>query len=179
MRLISAIAALCVAASASAAEFKISPASSKIEFVGSKANGSHTGGFKDFSGTVSAPSSDLSGATIKVEIATPSLYSDNEQLTRHLKTPDFFDVASHPKATFVSTAIAASKKPGTTHDVVGNLTLHGVTKSITVPVKAMMTGDGLTIEGAFTLLREDFKMSYGKGMIKNEVSVKLSMKATK
>jgi polyisoprenoid-binding protein YceI len=179
MRLIAAIAALCVAASASAAEFKISPASSKIEFVGSKANGSHNGGFKEFSGTVSAPSTDFSAATIKVEILTASLYSDNEQLTRHLKAPDFFDVATHPKATFVSTAIAASRKPGTTHDIVGNLTLHGVTKSITVPVKATMSADGVNIEGAFTLLREDFKMTYGKGMIKNEVSVKMSIKATK
>src|SRR5688572_17686342 len=75
----------------------------KIEFVGTKPNGKHEGGFKNVAGTaVGAEPTDLK---IDVEIDTTSLYSDNPKLTQHLKSPDFFGVKTHPKAKFVSTKV--------------------------------------------------------------------------
>lgn len=177
MRALSVLTVLFAVAHSSAAEMKIVPASSKIEFVGSKSNGSHSGGFKEFSGTVSMPGDDFTAAKVNIEIVTDSIFSDNAQLTGHLKNKDFFDVKTFPKSTFVSTKIAASAKPGMTHEITGDLTLHGVKKSITVPVKVTKDSSGVSIDGKYTLLREEFGMSYGKGMIKNEVPITLAFKA--
>ena len=79
------------------------------------------------------------------------MYSDDEKLTKHLKTADFFDVNTYPKASFASKSIAASKKAGMTHDITGDLTLHGVTKSVTVPVKVTADANGVMLAGTFTL----------------------------
>jgi polyisoprenoid-binding protein YceI len=176
---LSALAALLLVHSAPAAELKIDPTASKLEFVGSKPEGSHTGGFKSFSGKVTMPGDDFAKATVSVEILTDSLFSDDPKLTQHLKSADFFSVREFPKATFTSTAIAPSKKPGATHEITGNLTLHGVTKPVTVPVTVNADAGGVKIQGNFTLHREDFGMTYGKGKIHNEVKVTLSLKAAR
>ena len=68
---------------------------------------------------------------------------------------------------------------GATHLVTGDLTLHGVKKSITIPVMVKKTGDGLSIDGTFNLQRDEFDIKYGKGMINNDVKVTLSIKASK
>jgi polyisoprenoid-binding protein YceI len=61
----------------------------------------------------------------KVVIDTTSLWADNERLTGHLKSPDFFNVAAHPTAVFETTSVAQNT---TNFTVTGNLTLHGITK---------------------------------------------------
>jgi polyisoprenoid-binding protein YceI len=170
---------LLAGAPADGAEYKFAP-SSKIEFVGTKPDGSHTGGFKQFTGTVTAPEGSVEGAAITVEIKMDSTYSDNPMLTRHLLSPDFFDVRTHPTARFVSTAVKAEPGPnGATHSITGNLTLHGVTKSVTFPAKVSATAQGLTMESAFTLPRKEFGITYGEGKIHNDVTIKLAVQATK
>ena len=69
--------------------------------------------------------------SVVVEMA--SVKSDDEKLTGHLQSPDFFDVAKYPKATFESTEIKKGGDKGATHTVTGNLDFHGVKKSITFP----------------------------------------------
>ena len=72
-----------------------------------------------------------------------SIWTDTEKLTGHLKSADFFDVAKFPKSTFESTEIKAgssdAKAKDATHTVTGNLTLHGVTRSIQFPAKIAVT----------------------------------------
>ncbi len=105
----------------------ITPQNSKIEFIGSKVTGSHNGSFPKFSGQI-----DYAGAPEKSRVSitmdTNSLTTDDPKLTEHLKTPDFFDVAKFPQATFVSTEIKPGGDKGATHTITGNLTMHGVTK---------------------------------------------------
>jgi len=174
------ILAAALAGFATAAEMKVAPTTSKIEFIGTKTGGKHTGGFKDFTGTVAMPGADLAGATITIEITTNSIYTDTGKLTNHLKSGDFFDVNKHPKATFKSTAIkAAPGANGATHEITGDLTMHGVTKSITFPVKAAADDKGVTIDGTLTIKKEDFGMVYGKGIINNNVPVTFTVKAAK
>jgi polyisoprenoid-binding protein YceI len=123
---------------------------------------------------------DLAGAKITIEITTASIYTDTGKLTNHLKSGDFFDVNKHPKATFKSTAIKAAKGAnGTTHEITGDLTMHGVTKSVTFPVKTTADDKTVTIDGTLTVKKEDFGMVYGKGMINNDVPVTFTVKAAK
>jgi polyisoprenoid-binding protein YceI len=174
------ILAAALTSFASAADLKVATATSKIEFLGTKTGGRHTGGFKEFTGTVAMPGADLAGATVTLEITTASIFTDTGKLTNHLKTADFFDVNKYPKATFKTTEVKAVKgADGTTHEVTGVLTLHGVAKALTFPVKTTTDANGVAIEGTTTVKKEDFGMVYGKGMINNDVKVTFTIKATK
>jgi polyisoprenoid-binding protein YceI len=130
-----------------------------MEFVGSKVTGSHNGSFGDFVGQV-----DFNGtpeqSRVTITIKADSITTDTPDLTKHLKTADFFDVAKYPEATFVSTAIKAGGDGGASHTVTGNLTLHGVTKSITFPATINVTPDAATVDSTFSINRKDFGISY-------------------
>ena len=90
---------------------------SKIEFVGAKVTRDHTGQFKNFDGSIEYAGTQPS--RISFDIDLNSVETDTEKLTGHLKSPDFFDVAKYPKATFVSTALTpapAGAPNGATHE---------------------------------------------------------------
>jgi polyisoprenoid-binding protein YceI len=156
----------------------INPENTKITFVGTKENGEkkHDGGFKAFSGTLTPIPGDVTASTISVEIDTDSLYSDNPKLTGHLKSPDFFEVKKHPKASFVSTAIKAEKKGDNTHVITGKLTLHGTEKEISFPAKVALTDELVTLDSTFPIDRTQFGITYGPGKVDNEVKITVSAK---
>jgi polyisoprenoid-binding protein YceI len=148
----------------------------QIKFVGSKAQGKHDGGFKTFTGTLElnekgAPKS------LNLEIETASIFTDTGKLTNHLKTKDFFDVAKFPKAMFASTKIepAAKDAKDATHQVTGKLTLHGETKEISFPISVKSGNDGLSGTSKFEIDRQDFGMTYGKGIVHDKVSITVTV----
>ena len=146
---------------------------SKIGFVGSKFDGSsHDGGFKEFAGT--ARLHDETGALelLTAEIDMDSLWSDNEKLTGHLKTADFFDVETYPEASFTSVAIepiegdAAAGGEGqsaATHEISGNLKMHGQTKQITFPATVAVTDEAIRVDAEFKIDRTQWGIVYGSG----------------
>src|SRR5262245_40787239 len=77
---------------AEARYFVFGPEASTIGFVGSKVTGKHEGGFQKFAGEFKVAEGRLADAENKVVIDTSSLFSDNNRLTGHLKSPDFFNV---------------------------------------------------------------------------------------
>jgi polyisoprenoid-binding protein YceI len=160
----------------------ISADSSKVAFVGAKVTGKHDGSFGKFTGKVDLADGKIEGSLVSVEIDTASVSADDEKLTGHLKSPDFFDVAKYPTAAFVSTQIKAGGAEGATHTITGNLTLHGVQKSISFPAKIELTDDAVTASADFAINRKDFGVVY-KGMpdnlIKDDVIIKLSIKASR
>lgn len=166
---------------AGGAKFEVAAADSKLGFVGSKVTGSHDGGFKKFSGSANLADGKIEGGSVEVEIDMSSTFSDSEKLTGHLKSPDFFDVAKHKTAKFVSTSIEKGGDGGT-HTVTGNLTLRGETKSIKFPANIELKGDAITVKSEFTINRMDYGIEY-KGMaddlIKKEVVIKLDLKLKK
>jgi polyisoprenoid-binding protein YceI len=165
---------------------EISSQTSKIEFVGSKVTGSHNGGFKSFEGTWYLVPGKPEASKISAEIAMDSVWADNDKLTGHLKSHDFFDVAKFPKSTFESTEIKTgssdAKAKDATHTVTGNLTLHGVTKSIQFPAKIAVTSDAASLDSEFFLNRKDFGVNYpgmANDLIRDEVVLKLAIRAPK
>jgi len=158
-------------------EFAIS-ADSKISFVGSKVTGSHDGGFHSFAGTVSVVDGNPESASVQVTIDATSLWSDNEKLTGHLKSPDFFDVETYPTATFASTAIAANDDG--TYTMTGTLDLHGVTKQISFPASIDLTESGFTASAEFAIKRFDFGVVYPgmpDDLIRDDVLIKLDLQS--
>ena len=152
--------------------------SSTIQFIGSKVTGSHNGGFKHFAGEFKVLDGRLADSGNKVVIDISSIWVDSDRLTGHLKSPDFFDAARYPTATFVSTGIRPSGDGAT---VTGDLTLHGVTKSISFPAKIQVGETGVQVTAEFFLNRFDFEIKYpGKAndLIRKEVVLKLNINAT-
>ena len=161
--------------------YVITPENSKIEFVGSKVTGSHHGSFQKFSGEIHY-TGDITTSHVTITIETDSLTTDTPDLTKHLKTADFFDVAKYPDAKFESTAIKAGGDKGASHTVTGNLTLHGVTKSVTFPATIAATPDAITVDSTFAINRKDFGINYAgaaDNLIRDDVVLILKIKATK
>lgn len=144
----------------------------KIEFVGTKADGKHTGGFKTVSGKAEVTGESIA---IAVDIDVASIFSDDPKLTAHLKGADFFAVNDNPKATFKTTKIV---KDGDKYNVTGDFTLLGKTKSITFPA-TITTGDTFTLKASFTIKRSDYGMTYGAGKINDEVALTVNVTAKK
>ncbi|MFQ5526969.1 MAG: YceI family protein [Thermoanaerobaculia bacterium] len=152
---------------------------STIGFVGSKVTGSHNGGFGSFGGTIWLADGGPENSRLEVEIDTTSLWADNERLTGHLKSADFFDVENYPVAIFESSSIEATATGA--YIVTGNLDLHGVTKQIGFPA-TIEIGDGeIRATAEFAIKRFDFDIVYpGKAedLIRDDVLVKLDLVAT-
>jgi polyisoprenoid-binding protein YceI len=149
----------------------------KVTFVGTKPGGKHDGGFKSLTGTATVSGTDITTLKLAVEIDLNSTYTDTEKLTAHLKTPDFFDVKTYPKAKFVSTKIAKGKDGYT---VTGDFTLHGKTKEVSFPANIELTDKGLNLaSSAFTINRFDWGVSYGKGMVDDNVKLTVKVAAAK
>lgn len=148
---------------------------SKIAFVGAKITAKHEGGFNKFTGTIKK-------AFVSVEIDTSSLFTDQAKLTGHLKGADFFDVEKFPTASFVSTQIKEGVSRGSLSTITGNLTLHGVTKSISFPASIHAIGNTFEADAEFGINRKDFGIAYaGKAddLIKDDVLIKLTIRAKK
>ncbi len=153
----------------------ISPENSKVDFVASKVTRSHNGSFKKFSGNIELAPNSIPESKVSIDIDTASVEADDPQLTAHLKTPDFFDVAKFPKATFTSTKI---EEGAGQFNITGNLDLHGVKKSVTFPAKIQVTADAVSVNADFAINRKDFGIVYaGKtdDLIRDEVVMKLSL----
>lgn len=157
--------------------FAFGPDSATIEFIGSKVTGSHPGGFQNFAGEFKVVNDRLADTGNNVVIDVTSIWTDNNRVTEHLKTADFFDVPQFPTATFVSESIAPAHSGAT---VTGNLTLHGVTKKISFPANIQLAKDSVHVTAEFFLNRFDFDIKYpGKAndLIRKEIVLKLNVKA--
>lgn len=94
------------------------------------------GNFNHFSATITTSSPDFSGATVELTAEIASIDTDNEQRNTHLKSPDFFDAAKYPTLTFKSRSF--EKTGDKQYKVTGDLTMHGVTKPVTL--EAVLNG---------------------------------------
>jgi polyisoprenoid-binding protein YceI len=116
--------------------------------------------FQEFSGTITYSAQDPSKCRIDVTVQAASLDTRNWVRDRELRTDDFFDVEKFPTLSFRSTGVKTTGKE--TYDVEGDLTIHGVTKRVTVPVKMIGVrvmpgiGDFAGFETTFNIDRRDF-----------------------
>jgi polyisoprenoid-binding protein YceI len=169
--LIATITTVVLTLPAVAADVKLTGDNTKITFVGTKPGGKHEGGFKTVTGTATVDGNTL--ARVEVEIDVNSIYSDNEKLTAHLKSPDFFGVKDNPKATFKSTKIDSTDGV----KITGDLTINGKTKSVTFPAQVSYSGGTLKITSDFSIDKRDFGMTYGGGKIDDQVAIKVAVEA--
>lgn len=138
--------------------YAIDTTRSAIRWRGAKATRAHEGGFELFSGTVYVNRGVTSGVLLNIQ--TPSIYSDTERLTEHLKSGDFFGVDTHPVATFEATDVVLAEESGARYRVTGNLTMRGQTNSVTFPADIRVEDDTLWAEADFIIDRQRWGISY-------------------
>ena len=161
MAALAAAAIAFSAAAARAAEYRIDPAHSFVQFKISHLGYSWMiGTFDKVSGGFAFdPSAGPGGQRISVEVDTASIDTGHAERDKHLRSSDFLNVKEYPKATFVGAAYEGGAQGGT---MKGNLTLMGVTKPVAIDVKKV--GEGADpwggyragFEGKVTLKRSEF-----------------------
>ncbi len=142
------------------------------------------GTFGGPAGSIGYDGADLTQTTFDISVEVESIDTRNANRNKDLKGPDFFDVKQFPAMTFKSTSV---KKTGdATMDVTGDLTIRGVTKSVTVPMEITGTGKGMRGEtrtgfrADFKINRNDFGMTAdGPPVIGNEVHIVVAIEAIK
>jgi len=118
-----------------------------------------------------------SASTLTATIPLTKVASNSDGLNGHLQTPDFFDTANHPVATFVSRSITVDADDPTEATVVGDLTLRGVTKPVTMEVEFNQAGPAMGgvykagFDGKATIKRSDFGVSFALPVLGDEVEL--------
>lgn len=164
---------------------KILKPSGQIGFTGAKITKSHDGTFESWTGEMSVEGEVLQ--SVKFEVQVSSLNTQEEKLNNHLRSPDFFDVAQFPQATFVSTAIKAgppadNKLANATHTIEGDLIMHGVSKHLSFPAVIGFSPTEVSAKTEFVINRKDFGIVYpGKpdDLIKDDVVIRADFKAAR
>jgi polyisoprenoid-binding protein YceI len=169
-------ALLILSADAAENKYPLTGDNTKLTFVGTKTNGKHEGGFKKVTGSATVTDGKPETLKIEADVDCDSLYSDDAKLTGHLKSPDFFGVKDNPKATFKSTKVEKTDKGYT---VTGELTMLGKAKPVSFPATITEKDGTLTLNAEFKIDRTQWGMNYGKGMIDNDVTVKVAVTAKK
>ncbi|KVC81653.1 polyisoprenoid-binding protein [Burkholderia ubonensis] len=123
------------------------------------------GKFDKSSGTVTLDRAAKTG-TVDVTTQLASISTGNAKLDEHLQTNEFFDVAKYPEAVYKGTVKFKGDKPA---EVVGNLTLHGVTKPLTLKIDSfkcmphpMLKREVCGIDAVGEFNRDEFGLDYGK-----------------
>jgi polyisoprenoid-binding protein YceI len=126
------------------------------------------GSFEEFEGTAALDFDDPTRSTADVTFQIASIATGNAQRDEHLRTNDFFDATTYPTGSFVSTGIRVLGED--TFEMVGDLTLKGVTKPVTITWEH--TGDAVDaygnhragFEGKATVNRKDWDITWNAAL---------------
>jgi polyisoprenoid-binding protein YceI len=152
------------------------------------------GRFNEFDGTIEFDESNPSASRVDVTIQAGSIDTGEADRDNHLRNADFFDIEKYPTLTFRSTSVrpALSGVEGRgdrTYDVLGDLTIHGVTRQVTLPASFLGAAQDpwgntkLVFEAELTLNRKDFGLTWnaaletGGFLVGDEVKVSLAIQA--
>lgn len=147
----------------------------KADYSGSPVDGS----FKRWDADILFSPDDLAGSKISVTVDLASVDTADGQRDESLRSDNFFDVATHPRATFRSARITS--RGGKAYRATGTLLLHGVSRPVTLDFTLDIKGDDATVSGSAPLSRTAFGVGAGEwsdtSTIKDGVTVTFSFRA--
>ena len=146
------------------------------------------GRFREFDGTISLDRQNPATSRVDVTIQTASIDTGSENRDKDLRSPNFFDAEKFSTITFKSTKVTPKGKDA--FDVTGDFTMHGVTKTITIPVRHggfIKAGkvEKAGFEVAFTLDRKDYGITWNRAvdaggvMLGDDVEINIQVEANK
>ncbi len=162
---------------------------SSLQWTGKKVLGQHTGKVKIQSGTLSTNNGVLTGGEFTIDMTTITCedLADadyNKKLIGHLNSMDFFNVKEFPAANLKITKVLKVTKVPNTYNLTGDLTIKGITKSITFPATFKTAGKGFVGNATFTIDRTLWDIKYrstnffeglGDKAISNEIEFKVNL----
>lgn len=142
------------------------------------------GRFNETTGSFTLNTENPCEMSFDVQIKTASVDTNSVNRNNHLKSPDFFNAKQFPTISFKSKSVQSSGE--NMYSVAGDLTLHGVTKPITVQMEFVGQGDKGPRSGyragfdvTFTIKRSDFGMNYMQGMLGDEVTIMVGLEGVR
>lgn len=134
------------------------------------------GTFSQATGMLMLDPANPSATSVTIEVPIASVQTPSDKLTEELKSPQFFDGAKFPTMKFVSSKVTIS---GTHATIMGQLTMHGVTRPVTLDAMFVGAGSfmgkdqvGFTATG--TVNRSDFGVTYGVPLVTDTVTIDIT-----
>ncbi|WP_414633200.1 YceI family protein [Cellvibrio sp. UBA7661] len=144
-----------------------------------------TGRFDKFEGEFTYDPAKPEASTVNVTIDTASVNSNHAERDKHLRSDDFLNVEKFPKATFVSKSIKVDNDDKDEFDIIGDLTLNGVTKSVTIEVEKVGEGKDpwggyrAGFSGETEIKLKDFNVKMDLGPASQVVKLELEIEGIK
>ncbi len=187
-----AVAAILVTASSlfAAEPFAVDKVHSEATFQIRHMMSKVSGKFDDFSGKINVDRAKPSASSVEFTIKAASINTGNADRDKDLRSANFFDVEKFPEITFKSSTIVPSKKKDV-YEVTGDLTIHGVTKHVTLPVefngfgKDPWGGERAGFSLTTTINRKDYGINWNKALdnggvlLGDEVTININIEAVK
>ncbi len=168
------------------ATYTIDKSHSEIEFQVRHLVTKVRGRFDDFEGTLEFDDGNPGGSSVSVTVQAASIDTNEKDRDTHLRSADFFDVEQFPTLTLASKTVSGG---GESYTVVGDLTIHGTTKEVTLPAtflgnaKDPWGNTRVGFEAELTVNRRDFGLNWnaaleaGGFLVGDEVKIFLSVQA--
>jgi len=166
-----------VPAEVQAGAYKLDPDHGKITWsVNHLGFSTYVGQFVNVKADLTLDPADPANSRLTATIPLTDVDSNSDGLDAHLQTPDFFDTANHPVATFVSRSVAVDADDPSKATVVGDLTLRGVTRPVTMRVEFNQAGPSMGaykagFDGEATIRRSDFGIDFALPALGDEVKL--------
>src|SRR6202167_499525 len=170
--------------------YTLDPAHTRIGFVARHAMVTKVrGAFNEFEGTATIDGTNAAVSHVQVAIKAASIDTRNAQRDEHLRSNDFLAMAEYPQITFTSTSV--SQTGDDTFEVTGDLTIKGVTNTITVPfefegaAKDPFGNERVGFEGSVTINRKDYGITWnatletGRVLVSDKVTLEFEISAIK
>jgi polyisoprenoid-binding protein YceI len=179
-----AILAICGSAARAADVYTVDPVHSSISFrISHQGISDIHGRFNDYSGTFTIDRADPSKSSFELSVKVESVDTNNQKRDEHLRAPDYFNVKQFPAMTFKSKKV---KPTDDGYEVTGDLTLHGVTKEITLDLKGghkeiefPKGSKRIGVTATPTIDRTQFGMRSEKPGLGDDVNITLGIEAAK
>jgi polyisoprenoid-binding protein YceI len=174
-------------ASAETTSYKLDPAHSQVTFQIRHLISKVSGNFRDFSANITADPAKPTTSSVEFTIKTASIDTGIEKRDNHLRSADFFDAEKNPEIQFKSEKIVEKAKDE--YEVTGPLTMHGVTKPVTLnvkvsgPVKTPWGSETVGFEVKGKVNRKDFGITWntaldtGGYVLGDDVDIAIDMQA--
>lgn len=182
--LLAGLLGTALSAQAAPVTYKLDPGHTMVLFSWSHFGFSHpTADIGISDGTLVFDEKDPSKASVEVTMPLSNLDTHVPALDKHLKEPDFFDADKYPTVTFKSTKVQAVG--GNKYKVTGDLTVHGVTKPVTLDATLNKSGEHpmmkvqtVGFDATATLKRSDFGVGAYVPNVSDEIKIRITTEAS-
>jgi len=135
-----------------------------------------SGSFKEMEGEIDFDAANLDGCKFDLKIDVSSISTGNGMQNKKAQTEEWFNAKKFPMIKFVSTKV---EKKGNDYNIVGNLTLKGVTKTMTIPASVSESGSKITFKGTFSVNRLEYKVGKKSDIVPDGMKISYSVSAEK